>query len=174
MSQSANDVESLETLADRLAEIAEALIETDQSRDDLVDEAVGALREHGVGESFFGRRVTVGSNGAVSLSRPVANKPAAALFRPDDLEEYPSIIKRGPSPLSRTELGELLRTSANEYRSLARPPEELNRELIMLLANEPECLFQDHTQSHGKLYLKTRLGDLEGTILAQVLPDDEE
>ncbi|MFC6907110.1 hypothetical protein [Halalkalicoccus tibetensis] len=113
----------------------------------------------------------MGTNGTVSLSRPVSNKPAAALFRPDDLDEYPSIIKRGPSPLSQAELGELLRTSATEYRSLARPPEALNRELIMLLANEPECLYQDHTQSYGKLYLKSRLADMEGTVLAQVLKE---
>lgn len=159
----------LEKLADRLAAISTELQESDTPRSALIDDLVVALRRYGAGEDFYVKHKPVQESGVISLSRHVTNEPVVALYRPDEPDELPDRLVGDPSPVRRAELAALLADYADELTSMERPTAAVYRDLILLAANEPGCLFADHAQKYEKVYFKTRVKGMLGTTLAQVV-----
>lgn len=179
MSAQETEQDRLEKLANRFTELAVRLEEREQ-RADVVDDAVVALRRYGVGEDFYSKHTQIESGGVVFVSRHLNRRPVAAIYRPDevDLDAMPPRADTSPSPVRREEFAALLRRYADEFEDLAtpvaeleslpRPREEVFRDVILLLANEPGCVFQDASQDNGRIYVSTRLTGVRGTTLVQV------
>ncbi|MDL5363823.1 hypothetical protein [Halalkalicoccus sp. NIPERK01] len=167
-----SDAERTEKLAARLEEIADELDEGGD-REAAVGDVVRALRRYAVADGWFAKHSAIETAGTKFVSRTVAGQDCVALFRPDDPDELPAILRSGPSPIRDDEFAELVREAADDLVSLEREPAAVFEGLLLLLGNEPACLLQDHVQAGGKVYFKSRLAGVLGTVLVQATGDED-
>lgn len=137
-------------------------------REELLDELVGALIDHGGTEDVYAKAATAQGNGAVFVSRNVRRQRCVAVFRPSDRGALPAALETSESPVRMAELGTLLETYAGALRSGERSPAAVLERVILLVANEPGSLVAEQIDGGGKAFVSSRLGGAEGALLAVV------